>query len=63
MNTPMVREVVDAIRSLKNDKAVGIDAIHAEMLKVACQYLLESFSPFTIKCVTEKKYLKIGGMV
>ena len=34
VNTPTVREVVESLRSLKNDKATGIDAIHAEMLKV-----------------------------
>ena len=34
VNTPAVRGVADAVRSLKNGKATSIDAIHAEMLKV-----------------------------
>ena len=33
MGTPTVKEVKDAIRPLKNGKATGIDAIHAEMLQ------------------------------
>ena len=34
LNKPTVREVADAIKSLKNVNATGIDAIDAEMLKV-----------------------------
>ena len=33
-NTPTVREVADAIRSLKNGNATSIDSIHTEMLMV-----------------------------
>ena len=45
VNTPTIREVADAIRSLKNGKATGIDAIHAETLKVDLP-TSEPFSPF-----------------
>ena len=46
MDTPMVKEVKDAIRSLKNGKATGIDAIHAEMLKVDFPTSVGVLSPF-----------------
>ena len=46
VGTPTVKEVKDAIRSLKNGKATGIDAIHAEMLKVDLPTSVGVLSPF-----------------
>ena len=45
-DTPTVKEVEDAIRSLKNGKVTGIDAIHAEMLKVDLPTSVGVLSPF-----------------
>ena len=46
VNTPTAREVEDTIRSLKNGKATGIDAIHAEILKVDLPTSVGVFCPF-----------------
>ena len=46
VNTPTVREVAEAIRSIKNSKATGIDAIHADMLKVDLPTSVVVLSPF-----------------
>ena len=63
MNTSTVREEADEIISLKNGKAIGIEAIQMDMLKVDFQHLLESFHPFSTKFGNAKKYQKIGGRV
>ena len=46
VNTPIVREVADAIRSLKNGKVTGIYAFHAEMLYVNLSTSARVFCPF-----------------
>ena len=46
MGTPTVKELMDAIRSLKNGKGTYIDAIHAEMLKVDLPTFVGVLSPF-----------------
>ena len=48
---------------LKNDKATGIDAIHAEMLNVDLPTSVGILCPFSMKCGNEKKYQKIGKRV
>ena len=49
---PTVKWVKDAIRSFKNGKATGIDAIYADMLKVSNICCQESFPPFSMKYAT-----------
>ena len=49
VNTPTVRELADAIRSLKNGKATGIDTIHAEMLKIDLQTSVGVLCPIFIQ--------------
>ena len=44
-----MKEVKDAIRSLKNGKTTDIDAIQAEMLKVDLPNYVVSLSPFFIE--------------
>ena len=63
MNKTTVKEVKDAIRSLKNGKATGVDAIPAEMLKVDLPTSVGILPPFSMKCGNAKKYQKIGRRV
>ena len=61
VGTPTVKEVKDAIRSLKNGKA--LTQFMQRCSRLTCQHLLESFPPFSMKCGNVKKYQKIGGRV
>ena len=61
--TPTVKEIKDAIRSLKNGKSTEIDAIHADMLKVEFPTSFRTFPPFSITFGNTKKFQKIGGRV
>ena len=55
-----VKEVKDAIRSLKNCKATVIKAIYAEMLNVDLPTSVGVLPPFSMRCGNTKKYQKIG---
>ena len=46
VGTPTVKKAKDTIRSLKNGKATGIDAIHAKILKVDLPASVGVLSPF-----------------
>ena len=48
---------------LKNGKATGIDAIHAEMLKVDLLTSVGVFYHYSMRFWNENKYQKIGGRV
>ena len=65
VGTPTVKEVKDAIRSLKNGKATGIDAIHARCSRLTCKHLLESFPLFQFfsKKLCLESFIEVGPQI